>query len=70
MTDVGTEVLLVEEARERLQEHVEHKLGFDPGCGQCMYCHTCGVRICSGDLFVWLVDQGVVRHARFGNAGG
>lgn len=58
---------MIEAAADRLREHADHKLGGDPGCGQCLYCHTCSERICAYDVFIYLVDSGQVRHRRFGN---
>lgn len=66
MTDAEVDALY-EECADRLREHVEHKLGRDPGCGQCLYCHSCGERVCSLRVFIYLVDHGLVRHRRFGN---
>lgn len=66
LTDAEVDALF-DAAAERLREHAEHKLGQDQGCGQCLYCHTCQVRVCSYDVFVYLVDSGTVRHRRFGN---
>lgn len=56
---------LVRDAIARLDEHVRHRLGSDPGCGQ--WCATCEERIMAHEMFVDVIDRGWYRHVRFGN---
>lgn len=58
---------IIAEAIGRLDEHVRHVLGNDPGCGLCLWCVTCKVRIMAKELFVDVLDRGWYRHVRFGN---
>lgn len=54
------------EATERLNAHAEHLLlGPDAGCGKCLFCHSCGVRLAAFEVVGLLSTSGVLPQGRY-----
>jgi hypothetical protein len=57
---------LYREATVRLEEHAGCLLhAADAGCGQCLFCYSCGVRLAALDVVAYLAKLGAVGHLRY-----